>query len=164
MRQHQGAAALAEKGQEYRVKHTAHFQAKITAAREALAVVQYLAGAAFAQELEVLANTTVTDHQWRTFLDRSVPSTTARATSSRGAPGPSRLASAASSSTSTGRTTGQLRGPGPHSVFCRRQTPGLITTSRGASRQERNLLNAVSGATANTDHAAALLLGKVLDG
>lgn len=65
-------AALAEKGQTYRVKHTRNSAAKITAAREALAVVHTM-GEAFAHELEILANTTVSDDQWRTFLDRTVP-------------------------------------------------------------------------------------------
>ena len=64
--------ALAEAGQTYRVKHTRHSGAKITAAREALAVVHAL-GDDFGKELEVLANTPVGEHQWRTFLDRHVP-------------------------------------------------------------------------------------------
>ena len=67
-----GDLALSERGQEYKVKHTRYSAAKITAAREALAVDHTL-GEDLAGELEVLTNTTVSDQQERAFLDQNVP-------------------------------------------------------------------------------------------
>jgi phage/plasmid-like protein (TIGR03299 family) len=159
------AAALAEKGQEYRVKHTKYSQAKITAAREALAVVHTM-GEAFAHELEILANTPVTDDQWRTFLDRSVPLDDCKghllegrartmATRKRGElEHLYRLDHRAAPWTGTALGVLQATNTWAHH----------FATSRGATRKERNLLNAVSGATANGDLAMAALLGQVLDG
>jgi hypothetical protein len=65
--------ALAEKGQEYKVRHTRYSAAKITQAREALAVIHTL-GEDFAKELEILANTSVTDDQWRPRCSEQRPS------------------------------------------------------------------------------------------
>jgi hypothetical protein len=139
--------------------------AKITAAREALAVVHTM-GEAFAHELEILANTPVTDDQWRTFLNRSVPLDDGKGHLLEGR-----------SRTLAVRKRGELEHPCRED---RRAAPWTGTalgvlqaantwahhyaTSRGASRQERNLLNAVSGATASSDHAVATLLGQVLEG
>jgi Domain of unknown function (DUF932) len=121
--------ALSERGQSYKVKHTRYSGAKITAAREALAVVHTL-GDDFAKELEVLANTAVGEHQWREFLDAHVPlDQKQRVTSSKAGPGRWHCGSGASWRTSTVTTRGQHRGPAPPSVCCRSPILGH-TTSR----------------------------------
>ena len=154
-----------ERGQEYKVKHTRYSAAKITAAREALAVVHTL-GEDFAKELEILANTPVTDHQWRAFLDAHVP-----LDDGKGHPLEGR------SRTLATRKRGELENLYRHDDRAAPWTGTALgvlqatntwahhfATIRGASRQERNLLNAVSGATGKGDLAMATLLGQVLDG
>ncbi len=66
------ALALAEQGQEFKVKHSRHSRLHLAPARQALEMVHTLAED-FAAEVELLCNTTVTDAQWRAFLDRHVP-------------------------------------------------------------------------------------------
>jgi len=65
-------AALAEKGQAFKVKHSRYSTAKLAPAREALAMVHHIADD-FAAEIARLCATTVTDRQWHAFLDAHVP-------------------------------------------------------------------------------------------
>jgi phage/plasmid-like protein (TIGR03299 family) len=65
--------ALAERGQQYKIKHTSGSSAQLAPAREALALVHTL-GDEFAAEVRQLCATTVTDGQWALFLDAQVPS------------------------------------------------------------------------------------------
>lgn len=64
--------ALSEGGQLHKVKHSRYSRARITEARDALAMVHTLADA-FAAEVAQLCATEVTGSQWRKFLDVSVP-------------------------------------------------------------------------------------------
>ncbi len=64
--------ALAEVGQEFKVKHSRNSRAQLGPARQALEMVHTLA-ADFAAEVAQLCNITVTDAQWQAFLDRHVP-------------------------------------------------------------------------------------------
>ena len=64
--------ALAEAGQEFKVKHGRHSRAQLGPARQALQMVHTLADD-FAAEVTQLCATTVTDAQWRGFLDVHVP-------------------------------------------------------------------------------------------
>ncbi len=64
--------ALAEAGQEFKVKHSRHSRAQLGPARQALEMVHTLADD-FAAEVEQLCNTTVTNAQWQAFLDGHVP-------------------------------------------------------------------------------------------
>jgi phage/plasmid-like protein (TIGR03299 family) len=64
--------ALAEKGQQYKIKHTRGSSAQLAPAREALALVHTLADE-FAAEVKELCATTVTDAQWAAFLDHHGP-------------------------------------------------------------------------------------------
>src|SRR4051794_35534265 len=65
-------AALAEKGQTYKVKHSRYSHAQLAPAREALAMVHTLADD-FAAEVARLCAVTVTADQWARFLDAHVP-------------------------------------------------------------------------------------------
>lgn len=64
--------ALAEQGQEYKVKHSRWSQLKLGQTRAALEIVHTTADA-FAAEVAQLARTPVTDRQWAGFLDTLVP-------------------------------------------------------------------------------------------
>lgn len=68
------ACALAESGQEFKVKHTANSRAQLGPARQALAMVHTLAED-FAVEVAALCATDVTSRQWQQFLDQHVPRT-----------------------------------------------------------------------------------------
>lgn len=65
-------AALSEKGQMFKVKHSRYSAAKLAPAREALAMVHHIADE-FAAEISRLCATPVTDRQWSAFLDAHVP-------------------------------------------------------------------------------------------
>lgn len=64
--------ALAESGQQYKVKHSRHSQARLGEARQALAMIHTLADD-FAREVAQLCRTPVSPAQWATFLDSQVP-------------------------------------------------------------------------------------------
>ena len=64
--------ALAETGQEFKVKHSRNSHAQLAPARQALALVHTL-GDQFAAEVAQLCATTVTASQWQRFLDSQVP-------------------------------------------------------------------------------------------
>lgn len=64
--------ALAEHGQQYKVKHSRHSHARLAEARDALAMIHTLADD-FAEEVAQLCATTVTPAQWGEFLNRHVP-------------------------------------------------------------------------------------------
>jgi len=66
------ACALAEKGQEFKVKHTGHSRAQLGPARQALAMVHTLAQD-FAAEVAELCAVQVSGPQWRRFLDTHAP-------------------------------------------------------------------------------------------
>ncbi len=66
------ALALAEHGQQFKVKHSRHSRAQLGPARQALAMVHTLADE-FAAEIEQLCATTVSPTQWQAFLDQHVP-------------------------------------------------------------------------------------------
>ncbi len=66
------ACALAEQGQQFKVKHTANSRAQLGPARQALAMVHTLAQD-FAAEIAQLCAVQVSGSQWRSFLDSHVP-------------------------------------------------------------------------------------------
>ena len=70
--------ALAEKGQQVKVKHTRGSRTRLSPAREALALVHTVADE-FSHEVARLCATTVTAAAWNGFLDRHVPLTDTRA-------------------------------------------------------------------------------------
>ncbi len=66
--------ALAEAGQEFKVKHSRHSRLQLAPARQALEMVHTLAED-FAAEVQRLCATSVSPAQWRWFLDLHVPRT-----------------------------------------------------------------------------------------
>lgn len=157
------ALALSEQGQEYKVKHTRYSATKITRAREALAVVHTL-GDDFAQELEILSNTPVSTIQWHAFLNHSVPLDDGKGHLIEGRArtlalrkrdeleGLYRSDERAAPWTGTALGVVQATNTWAHH----------FATSRGATRPERNALQAVSGTTSRTDNAVTAALMEVL--
>lgn len=156
-------AALSEKGQAYKVKHSRYSQAKIGEARDALAIVHTLAED-FANEITQLTQTTVTDQQWATFLDTTIPTT--------GADG-SRVTGRAHTLADSKRA--RLESLYRHD---QRVTPWAGTalgvlqavntyehhhaTIRGTQRPERNMLRTITGDFTQIDQHTRTTLNQVL--
>ncbi len=66
------ASALGGAGEVFRVKHSRYSAMRLQDARDALGIVHTMADD-FAQQVEALCATTVTDKQWSQFLDSLVP-------------------------------------------------------------------------------------------
>lgn len=66
------AAGLAERGQQFKIKHTRNSRMKIGDARDATAIM-HTGSDDFAAEVKSLCETTVTDEQWKLFLDAHKP-------------------------------------------------------------------------------------------
>jgi phage/plasmid-like protein (TIGR03299 family) len=66
------SAALGGAGEVFKVKHSRYSSMKLQSARDALAIIHTLADD-FSAQVEALCATTVTDSQWRTFLDTLTP-------------------------------------------------------------------------------------------
>lgn len=157
-------AALAEKGQAYKVKHSRYSHAQLAPAREALAMVHTLADE-FAAEVTRLCGITVTPAQWDDFLDSYVSLCDART----GQPLTGRAL------TTADRKRDALRRLYAHDA---RVTPWAGTAHgvlqavntyehheasvRGATRPERNMLRAVTGDFAKLDRNTLSTLTRVL--
>ncbi|WP_222612003.1 DUF932 domain-containing protein [Knoellia locipacati] len=151
--------ALSEQGQQYKVKHTRYSAAKITQAREALAVVHTLSDD-FSRELEILAHTTITDSHWRAFLDHAVPLNDGKGQALEG----------------RARTMARRKREELENLYRddHRAAPwtgtalGVLQATntwahhfaahRGVSRPERNIFHAVSGNTSISDRATTSAL------
>ena len=156
--------ALAEHGQQYKVKHSRYSQARLAPAREALMLVHTLADE-FAAEVAQLCATPVTPTQWSRFLDL---------------PGPPHGHPGAAADGQGAHPRGQEAGA-PCSgctAFDERVAPWAGTahgvlqavntyehheaTVRGATRAERNMLRTISGDFAQLDRTTLATLDRVL--
>jgi phage/plasmid-like protein (TIGR03299 family) len=154
--------ALAEKGQQYKVKHSRYSNMKITEARAALQMIHTLADE-FAAEVRQLCETAVSTRQWARFLQALVP-----LTNDKGVPLTKRSLSMAENK------RGVLRKLYRHDL---RVTPwagtayGVIQavntfehhegTIRGASRGEGNMLRTVTGDFGSLDRSTWATLAKI---
>lgn len=152
------AAGLAEQGQVYRVKHTRYSGVKLMEARDALAVVHSIADD-FMAEVKALCETTVSDAQWQAFLDELVPI-------------PEQLGR---SRTIAGGKHDQLKAiynndrraaPWKGTAYGVMQAVNTfehhVSTVRGATRKERNMLRAITGGADRLDQATIATLDRVL--
>lgn len=158
------AAALAEQGQTYKVKHSRNSSLKLAEARDALAMVHTMADD-FAAEIATLTRTTVTEKVWRAFLHAHVP-----LTDQRGLPLTGRSLTVARhkqealdnlyrwdhrAATWTGTALGVLQAVNTYEHH--------LATIRGTGRAERNMLRTVTGDYERLDHATRSTLGLVLE-
>lgn len=156
-------AALLEKGQAYKVKHSRYSHARIGQAREALAIVHTLAED-FTREITQLTQVAVTNHQWGMFLDETVP-----AVGPDGAP----LTGRARTIADTKRAHleilyrhDQRAAPWAGTALGVLQAVNTYehhhSTVRGAQRPERNMLRAITGDFAHLDQNTRTTLQHVL--
>lgn len=155
--------ALAEQGQEFKVKHTRYSTTRLSDARDALQIVHSFADD-FAAEVAALCATEVSPLAWERFLDSYVPRTDQQGVSLTGRA----LASAE-------KKRGELASLYHHDL---RVAPwsgtahGVLQavntwehhlgTVRGMARPERNMLRSVTGDFGRLDRSALSLLEKVL--
>ena len=157
--------AMAEHGQQYKVKHSRYSQARLAPAREALMLVHTLADE-FAAEVAQLCATKVTPAQWSRFLDVQVPRVDAH-----GQPLNGRALTLADKKRDTlqrlysydervapwaGTAHGVLQ-----AVNTYEHHEAVV---RGASRAERNMLRTIGGDFAQLDRATWTALSAVLAG
>lgn len=153
------AAGLAERGQQFKIKHSKNSRMKLGDTRDALAIV-HTGGDDFAAEVKAMCETTVTDEQWDRFLaaHRPLPA-------GRGA-----------SYTRAANERRELRKLWNHD---QRVTPWRNTawgvmqavntythhvgTVRNVSRAERNMTRAAKGDIDTLDQATATTLAAVLN-
>ena len=155
--------ALAEQGQQYKVKHSRHSQLKITAARDALAMISTLADA-FTAEVAQLCQIPVTTGQWGRFLDVQVPM--------RGPDGEplsarsQTLAEAKRAALARLYTRDRRVAPWAGTAYGVIQAVNTYehheNTVRGASRAERNMLRTVTGDFGHLDRASWATLSQQL--
>ena len=155
--------ALAEPGQQFKVKHSRHSVTRLGDARDALALIHTMAEE-FTAEVGALCATAVSTTQWGRFLDLQVPRTDAdgRPLSGRGL----------TMAVSKRETLNQLYTKDPrvapwagtaHGVLQAVNTfehhEGII---RGSSLAERNMLRTITGEYSQLDRASWDTLSTVL--
>lgn len=155
--------ALAEKGQTYKVKHTRYSMARLSDARDALAMVHTLAHD-FAEEVRQLCATPVQDASWRRFLDAYVPCTDERGLQLSG----KALTIADKKRDALERLYASDQRVTPWAGTAHGVIQAVNTyehhegTIRGATRAERNMIRTITGDFGRTDRAALAVLEKVL--
>lgn len=156
-------AALAEQGQQFKVKHSRYSTARLSDARDALNIVHTLADD-FAAEIAVLCATEVTPRSWQGFLDAWVPRTDENGNRLTG----KALTFADRKRFDLMRLYGSDSRVAPwagtafgvaQAASTWEQHEGVI---RGATRQERNMLRTINGDFGKVDRQAMSVLQRVL--
>jgi phage/plasmid-like protein (TIGR03299 family) len=154
------AAGLGERGQQFKARHSRHSGMRLAEARDALAIVHTIADD-FAAEVAELCAVSVSDGQWRAFVEAHVPM-----------PKDGRDSRAKTLAESKRGTLGRLYAydarvaPWQGTAFGVVQAVNTFThhegTVRGMSRAERNMLRAVDGGVDTLDAETLGTLRKVL--
>lgn len=152
------AAALGESGEEYSVKHSKNSHMRLADARDALNVI-YEAGDAFAAQVKELCETTVTDRQWKQFLEAHVPMPEEA--------GPKKTIAEHKRAKLISLWSWDNRvSPWQGTAFGVLQATNTWmhheSTVRGATRPERNMLNVLTGKAGKHDDEVMATLNKVL--
>ena len=153
------ALALAEKGQQVKIKHSSRSLGRVTEARDALAIVHSTADE-FSAQVAKLCSVTVTDAQWKVFLDAHVPvakDATARAKT---------IAGTKRDELVKLWNTDLRVSPWKNTAFGVLQADNTyrhhVQTVRGGDRVERNNLNAIDGTVDTGDKAVLDTLREAL--
>lgn len=151
-------AALRESGEVYRVKHTRNSQLKLVDARAALNMVHDIADE-YAAEVAELCATTVTDKQWFNFLDAWIPVADEQGRSRTIAQNKHESLTAMYRND---KRAAEWQGTAWGVVQSVDTWLQHVSTVKGMTRPERNMLNVISGKTADADRGALATLTKVL--
>lgn len=152
------SAALGERGQRIKVKHSRHSLPRLGEARQALALVHSIADD-FAAEVAELCRTQVTPRQWAAFLDAHAPMPTT--------PGRARTSAEHKRDTlarlwNHDARVSPWRGTAYGVVQAVNTHVHHEQTVRGATRVERNMTRAVTGAVDQLDRDTLTALQVVL--
>ena len=157
------ALALAEKGEQYKIKHSRYSQLRLGDARAALQMVHTLADD-FAAEIAQLCRVSVSDTQWAAFLEAHVPNTT---TDGKQLEGRAKTIAENKRATLSKLYRHDLR-VAPWAGTAHGVLQAVNTyehhegTVRGAPRPERNMLRSVLGEWDTLDHSVYRQLQHVL--
>lgn len=160
------AAGLNEKGQQFKVRHTRYSNSKLADVRAALDIIHSTADD-FARQVEQLTNTTVTDDQWRKFLDAHDLTSLTRDGSPKEKAALTRAKNTRDALTNLWDNDKRVT-PWRNTAFGVVQARNTYAHHiRGASkssedRVEANMSNALSGATAKFDTDTLDTLNRVL--
>lgn len=155
--------ARAEDGAIYKIKHTKNSGFKIAEARDALELV-YKAADEFAAEVKLLCETEVTSRQWDAFLAEYAPIVDNKGDALKGRS----LTIATNKQDELRRLwnndnrVSPWKGTGFGVLQAANTYLHHSSTVKGATRPERNMLNAIKGVTAEHDQGVLDKLGKVL--
>jgi phage/plasmid-like protein (TIGR03299 family) len=150
--------AMSEHGQQIKIRHSRYSKLKLTEARQALGVIHEITGE-FAAEVTRLCAVDVSDAAWAAFLDAHVPLPEA---AGRGRVMAERKRETLTRLYDHDQRVAPWRGTGwgvLQAVNTYAHHEGIV---RGASRAERNMLNAVTGRTDNLDRQTLDTLTGVL--
>lgn len=153
------SAALGEKGQQIKIKHSAKSFNRIPEAREALQIVYSIADD-FAAQVKALCETTVTDAQWAAFLDE-VASVDPQQSKRSVTMAENKRAALANLWRHDERVT-PWKNTGWGVVQAVNTYTNHLGIVRGTNRAERNYLGAVTGAFDTLDQDTFSTLQKVL--
>ena len=155
--------ALAEPGQEFKVKHSRHSTARLTDARDALALIHTMAED-FAAEIASLCATPVTSDQWHRFLKIVVPQVDQN--------GQTLTGRSLTSATSKRNTLDRMYSSDPRVAPWTGTAHGVLQaintyehhegTVRGTPRAERNMLRTITGDYGQLDRSTWNTLQSVL--
>jgi phage/plasmid-like protein (TIGR03299 family) len=153
------ALALSEKGQQVKIKHSSKSLTRVGEVREALQIVHTIADE-FAAQVAKLCAATVTDKQWRSFLEAHVPI-------EAGVEGRGTTLAQNKRDALTGLWKNDNRvSPWKNTAFGVLQADNTyrhhVQTVRGGERVERNNLNALTGQVDKDDRQVLDTLRKVL--
>lgn len=139
--------ALAERGQTYKAKHSKYSGFKIAEAREALALVHTMADE-FAAEVATLLDWPVSDSQWAGLLEDMIPARGGQAATTRALKRRDDLNRMYRYDSRVNPWHGTAFGVvQAFNTFNHHERP----TARNTNRAERNMLDAITGATATED-------------
>lgn len=157
------AAGLAEVGQQLKIKHSRYSKARISEARDALAMVHQVAED-FQAEVSALTRIDVSDRAWSQFLTSHAP------TEVKGVPKTGRARTMAINERealtqlwNTDARVSPWRNTGWGVVQAVNTFTHHLQTVRNVDRAERNASNAVNGKAEKLDKATVVELMKVLE-
>lgn len=157
-------AAMAEKGETFKARHTSNSRFRLANARDALSIVHQMTDD-FAAEVEALCATTVTDAQWSKFLDEVCkPSSESKSAVTRAENKRDTLARLYNNDLRCAPWKGTKWGV-VQTLNTAEHHEGVVRgrgTTAGISRYERNMMKAVKGEWDAFDRATSSTLDKIL--